>query len=170
MAPPRKPEHYTGICVSTYKDDLSKLDALVDALKSTGITNTSRSALIRLAIDHLHECPLVHFDSASRTPLLKLPFMTNRSVGPSQINPNGTAIFQAMWNVPVRLRSFVVPNKVLASFSINELSFQHRGFNAAERAELNEYEKERKERLDRSFEALGWKRCDACGAYGCSGR
>jgi hypothetical protein len=48
-----KPTHYKVICISMYTKDLDRLDALVDELKSRGITKANRSALIRTALDQL---------------------------------------------------------------------------------------------------------------------
>jgi len=45
-----KPTHYKVICISMYKDDLEKLDQMVDALKGKGLTKANRSALIRHAL------------------------------------------------------------------------------------------------------------------------
>ena len=45
-----KPDHYKVICISLYNDDLEGLDAMVDALKSRGLTKANRSALIRHAL------------------------------------------------------------------------------------------------------------------------
>jgi len=52
-APPEKPLHYKVICISLYTKDLDRLDALVDELKSRGITKANRSALIRVALEQL---------------------------------------------------------------------------------------------------------------------
>lgn len=57
-APPRarsaaaaeKPQHYKVICISMYNEDLERLDRMVDALKSRGLTKANRSALIRFAL------------------------------------------------------------------------------------------------------------------------
>ncbi len=48
-----KPAHYKVICISLYTKDLDRLDALVDELKSRGVTKANRSALIRAALDQL---------------------------------------------------------------------------------------------------------------------
>ncbi len=48
-----KPSHYKVICISMYTKDLKRLDALVDALKSRGVTKANRSALIRAALDQV---------------------------------------------------------------------------------------------------------------------
>jgi hypothetical protein len=48
-----KPVHYKVICISLYTKDLERLDALVDELKSRGVTKANRSALIRVALDQL---------------------------------------------------------------------------------------------------------------------
>ncbi len=48
-----KPAHYKVICISLYTKDLERLDALVDELKSRGVTKANRSALIRVALDQL---------------------------------------------------------------------------------------------------------------------
>ncbi len=45
-----RPQHYKVICISMYTEDLSKLDAMVDALKARGLTKANRSALIRYAL------------------------------------------------------------------------------------------------------------------------
>jgi hypothetical protein len=52
-SPAPKPSHYKVICISLYTKDLERLDALVDELKSRGITKANRSALIRVALDQL---------------------------------------------------------------------------------------------------------------------
>jgi hypothetical protein len=44
---------YLVIAVSTYPRDLRKLDAMVAELKRRGFTRANRSALIRVAIDHV---------------------------------------------------------------------------------------------------------------------
>ena len=48
-----KPAHYKVICISMYTKDLARLDALVDELKTRGVTKANRSALIRAALDQL---------------------------------------------------------------------------------------------------------------------
>jgi hypothetical protein len=48
-----KPTHYKVICISMYNRDLARMDALVDALKSRGVTKANRSALIRAALDQV---------------------------------------------------------------------------------------------------------------------
>ena len=45
-----KPAHYKVICISMYTKDLDRLDAVVQELKSQGMTKASRSALIRHAL------------------------------------------------------------------------------------------------------------------------
>src|SRR4029077_8128698 len=50
---PSRPTHYKVICISLYNKDLDRLDALVDELKSRGLTKANRSALIRVALDQL---------------------------------------------------------------------------------------------------------------------
>jgi hypothetical protein len=45
-----KPQHYKVICISMYTEDLKRLDSMVDALKSRGLTKANRSALIRYAL------------------------------------------------------------------------------------------------------------------------
>ncbi len=45
-----KPQHYKVICISMYKDDLARLDGMVDELKARGLTKANRSALIRHAL------------------------------------------------------------------------------------------------------------------------
>jgi hypothetical protein len=52
--PDVKPVHYKVICISLYTKDLEHLDALVDELKSRGITKANRSALIRVALEQLN--------------------------------------------------------------------------------------------------------------------
>jgi hypothetical protein len=53
-APPsEKPMHYKVICISMYNRDLARMDALVEALKSRGVTKANRSALIRAALDQV---------------------------------------------------------------------------------------------------------------------
>jgi hypothetical protein len=51
--PSERPTHYKVICISMYKKDLARLDALVDDLKARGMTKASRSALIRAALDQV---------------------------------------------------------------------------------------------------------------------
>lgn len=51
--PVDKPSHYKVICISMYTKDLQRLDALVDDLKSKGVTKANRSALIRAALDQV---------------------------------------------------------------------------------------------------------------------
>jgi hypothetical protein len=53
LASSERPTHYKVICISLYTDDLSKLDAMVDALKARGLTKANRSALIRHALDQV---------------------------------------------------------------------------------------------------------------------
>lgn len=48
--PVEKPQHYKVICISMYTEDLKRLDSMVDALKSRGLTKANRSALIRYAL------------------------------------------------------------------------------------------------------------------------
>jgi hypothetical protein len=48
-----KPEHYDVICISLYKEDLARLDAMVARLKKRGHRRVSRSALIRFALDQV---------------------------------------------------------------------------------------------------------------------
>ena len=48
-----KPTHYEVLCISMYRDDLSRLDAEVARLKASGHTKMSRSGLIRFALDHM---------------------------------------------------------------------------------------------------------------------
>jgi hypothetical protein len=48
-----KPVHYKVICISMYTEDLKHLDAMVDALKSRGLTKANRSALIRYALENI---------------------------------------------------------------------------------------------------------------------
>ncbi len=47
----KKPDHYEVICISLYKEDLARLDAMVKDLKESGHRKMSRSALIRFALD-----------------------------------------------------------------------------------------------------------------------
>lgn len=47
------PNDYVTICISTYVRDLMKLDSMVAELKRRGVTKANRSALIRVALDHL---------------------------------------------------------------------------------------------------------------------
>lgn len=49
----KKPDHYDVICISLYKEDLARLDAMVDKLKKRGHRRVSRSALIRFALDQV---------------------------------------------------------------------------------------------------------------------
>jgi len=51
--PAPRPEHYEVICISLYKEDLARLDAMVAALKRTGHRKMSRSGLIRFALDQV---------------------------------------------------------------------------------------------------------------------
>jgi hypothetical protein len=46
------PDHYQVICISLYKEDLERLDAMVAELKRQGHRKMSRSALIRFALSH----------------------------------------------------------------------------------------------------------------------
>ncbi len=46
-----KADHYEVICISLYKEDLARLDAMVAELKQNGHRKMSRSALIRFALD-----------------------------------------------------------------------------------------------------------------------
>ena len=48
-----KPEHYKVICISLYNQDLEGLDAMVEKLKSRGLTKANRSALIRHALEQV---------------------------------------------------------------------------------------------------------------------
>ena len=48
-----KPTHYEVICISLYKEDLKRLDAMVSSLKERGHRKMSRSGLIRFALDHV---------------------------------------------------------------------------------------------------------------------
>ena len=48
-----KPTHYKVICISMYTKDLERLDALVDTLKTRGVTKASRSGLIRAALEQV---------------------------------------------------------------------------------------------------------------------
>jgi hypothetical protein len=51
--PVKKPtpaRSYEVICISMYKGDLDLLDAMVARLKEKGVTNMSRSRLIRYAL------------------------------------------------------------------------------------------------------------------------
>ena len=45
-----KPAHYKVICISMYNEDLAHLDAMVERLKTRGLTKANRSALIRYAL------------------------------------------------------------------------------------------------------------------------
>lgn len=47
---PTPTRNYEVICISVYKDDLRFLDAMVARLKEKGMTNMSRSRLIRRAL------------------------------------------------------------------------------------------------------------------------
>ena len=49
----KKPDHYDVICISLYKEDLSRLDHMVAKLKKKGHRRVSRSALIRYALDQV---------------------------------------------------------------------------------------------------------------------
>ncbi len=48
--PGERPTHYKVICISMYTDDLERLDEMVQALKTRGLTKANRSALIRYAL------------------------------------------------------------------------------------------------------------------------
>jgi hypothetical protein len=48
-----KPDHYEIICISMYKTDLARLDAMVRSLKVAGHRKMNRSALIRFALDNI---------------------------------------------------------------------------------------------------------------------
>lgn len=45
-----RPTHYRVVCFSAYLADLEAMDAKVEVLKRRGVTNASRSLLIRLAV------------------------------------------------------------------------------------------------------------------------
>jgi hypothetical protein len=45
--------HYEVICISLYKEDLERLDAMVAELKEQGHRKISRSGLIRFALDQV---------------------------------------------------------------------------------------------------------------------
>jgi hypothetical protein len=49
----KKPDHYDVICISLYKEDLTRLDKMVAKLKRQGHRRISRSALIRFALDQV---------------------------------------------------------------------------------------------------------------------
>ncbi|MEM7437066.1 MAG: hypothetical protein AAF436_18070 [Myxococcota bacterium] len=49
----KKADHYDVICISLYKEDLARLDAMVAKLKKRGHRRVSRSALIRFALDQV---------------------------------------------------------------------------------------------------------------------
>ncbi|MEM7137684.1 MAG: hypothetical protein AAF500_13965 [Myxococcota bacterium] len=49
----KKADHYDVICISLYKEDLARLDAMVTKLKKRGHRRVSRSALIRFALDQV---------------------------------------------------------------------------------------------------------------------
>lgn len=49
----KKPDHYDVICISLYKEDLTRLDKMVAKLKKQGHRKISRSALIRFALDQV---------------------------------------------------------------------------------------------------------------------
>jgi len=51
--PTQKPEHYKVICISLYKEDLGRLDKMVETLKAKGLTKANRSALIRYALQNV---------------------------------------------------------------------------------------------------------------------
>ena len=51
--PAEKPAHYKVICISMYMEDLHRLDAMVNELKSRGLTKANRSALIRYALSQV---------------------------------------------------------------------------------------------------------------------
>ena len=46
--------HYDVICISLYKEDLARLDAMVAKLKKRGHRKISRSGLIRFALDQVN--------------------------------------------------------------------------------------------------------------------
>ena len=48
-----KPDHYEVICISMYKEDLARVDAMVSELKTSGHRKMSRSGLIRFALDQV---------------------------------------------------------------------------------------------------------------------
>ena len=48
-----KPNHYKVICISTYVEDLARMDAMVSQLKEAGHRKMNRSALIRFALDQV---------------------------------------------------------------------------------------------------------------------
>ena len=49
----KKDLHYEVICISLYKEDLERLDAMVAELKEQGHRKISRSGLIRFALDQV---------------------------------------------------------------------------------------------------------------------
>ena len=51
--PRPKPDHYKVICISTYMEDLARMDAMVTQLKEEGHRKMNRSALIRFALDQV---------------------------------------------------------------------------------------------------------------------
>lgn len=50
-APKAKPTHYKVLSISLYREDLERLDAMVEELKRRGYTKANRSQLIRYALD-----------------------------------------------------------------------------------------------------------------------
>jgi hypothetical protein len=48
-----RPDHYKVICISMYNEDLERLDAIVRELKRRGFTKANRSAVLRVAMEHL---------------------------------------------------------------------------------------------------------------------
>lgn len=47
----RAMDHFKVICISLYNEDIERLDNVVDELKQRGFRATSRSAVIRYALD-----------------------------------------------------------------------------------------------------------------------
>lgn len=48
-----KPEHYKVVCISLYKEDISKLNSMVAELKRRGHSKANKSQLIRAALEQL---------------------------------------------------------------------------------------------------------------------
>ena len=53
MAPERY-THFRTICISLYREDLTRLDEMVETLKRRGQTGANRSALIRHALQQVN--------------------------------------------------------------------------------------------------------------------
>lgn len=58
-------DHFKVICVSLYNEDLARLDDVVASLKARGFTKASRSAVLRVAMNHLRAAPGLSSDDVA---------------------------------------------------------------------------------------------------------